>query len=312
MGPIVNVVLPVFAIILAGFLAGRTRLLGAASSEALNRFVYWVALPVLLFYAMARVTPDRIFNVPFLMAFGLASLATMGVAFAIARLAFKGRLAENALFAMTSVFGNTGFMGIPLTLVAFGQPGTLPAIVATVFQSAVLVALTAALIELGQAGGGHRHKLVWVLRSLARNPLLISPLAGIAVSLLGLKLPEPVSNFCAILSPAAGPCALFAIGLFLVGKPLRRGLGEVAVMTTFKLAVQPLVTWWLAFHVFEVEPMWASVAVLMAALPAGANCFVLAQAYGVYVQRTSAAILISTVAAVATVSLLFALPLMRP
>lgn len=311
MGPIVNVVLPVFAIILAGYLAGRSGLLGEASSDALNRFVYWLALPVLLFYSMARVTPSEIFNVPFLLAFGVASLATMAVAFVVARLAFKGGLAENALFAMTSVFGNTGFMGIPLTLVAFGEPGTLPAIVATVFQTAVLVALTAALIELGQAGHGRRN-VVWILRSLAKNPLLISPIAGILVSVLGLKLPEPVSNFCAILSPAAGPCALFAIGLFLVGKPLRRGLGEVAVMTAFKLVVQPIVTWWLAFHVFHVAPLWATVAVLVAALPAGANCFVLAQAYGVYVQRTSAAILISTVAAVATVSVLFALPLMQP
>lgn len=312
MEPIVNVVLPVFAIIFAGFLAGQSGLLGEASSEALNRFVYWVALPVLLFYSMARVSPAEIFNGPFLAAFGLASLATMAGAFVIARYVFKGGLPENALFAMTSVFGNTGFMGIPLTLVAFGEPGTLPAIVATVFQTAILVALTAALIELGRAEGGQRGNVAWVLRSLAKNPLLISPIAGIAVSFTGLRLPDPVANFCDILAPAAGPCALFAIGLFLVGKPLRRGLGEVAVMTVLKLVVQPLVTWWLAFHVFEVEPLWATVAVLVAALPAGANCFVLAQAYGVYVQRTSAAILISTVAAVATVSVLFALPVMQP
>jgi predicted permease len=78
-------------------------------------------------------------------------------------------------------------------------------------------------------------------------------------------------------------------------------------MLGFKLIIHPLVTWWLAFYVFDVEPLWATVAVVMAALPAGANCFVLASRYGVYVQRASSAILLSTVAAVVTVSLLFSL-----
>ena len=49
MEPLLNIVLPVFAIVGAGYLAGARGLLGDDSSVALNRFVYWVALPALLF-----------------------------------------------------------------------------------------------------------------------------------------------------------------------------------------------------------------------------------------------------------------------
>ena len=66
MEPVFNVVLPVFAIILAGFLCGRFGVLGEESTGALNGFVYYVALPVLLFHAMASADPAEILNWPFI------------------------------------------------------------------------------------------------------------------------------------------------------------------------------------------------------------------------------------------------------
>lgn len=107
--------------------------------------------------------------------------------------------------------------------------------------------------------------------------------------------------------PRPGPCALFAIGLFLVGKPLREGLGEVTVMTVVKLVVQPVVTAGFMFWLFPVDPLWGKVAVLMATLPTGAGSFVLSLSYGLYVQRTSSVILISTIASVATISIFYAI-----
>ncbi len=306
MEPIVNVVLPVFAIILAGYLSGRFRILGEESSEALNRFVFYVALPVLLFYSMARVEPAQIFNWPFIGAFATGSVATMAIAMLAARIMFRTQFSEKVLFGMTAVWANTGYMGIPLAIVAFGDAGALPAIIATVFQSVVLLVLVTALIEMGRRGPG-LGGIGQVLTALLRNPLIISPALGIAWSIAGWRLPVPVATFCAILSPAAGPAALFAIGLFLVGKPIRRGFGEVAAMTMFKLVVHPLVTWWCVSNVFELDPLWSAVAILLAALPAGANCFVVAQNNGIYVHRTSAAILVSTILAVVTVSILFGL-----
>ena len=73
MSAIVNVVLPIFGIIASGYLAGRFRLLGDTTSDALNRFVYFVALPALFFVSLARVPLRQSFDFPFLAAYGGAS-----------------------------------------------------------------------------------------------------------------------------------------------------------------------------------------------------------------------------------------------
>lgn len=306
MGPIVDIVLPVFAIVATGYLCGRRGLLGEDSSVALNRFVYWVALPALLFKAMATVDLGRVLDLPFILGFLGALLLIWISALLLARVVFGRSLAEATMHGMNGVYGNSGYMGIPLALTAFGEAAVLPAIVATVVNTAVVVGLAIVLIEIGQRRGTRLILVVGsVLGAMARNPMLVAPLLGLLWAWSGLAMPVPLAAYVEILAAAAGPCALFAIGLFLVGKPLREGLGEVGVMTAVKLVVQPLATALMVFVLLPTDPLWAKVAVLMAALPTGAGSFVLAQAYGLYVQRTSSVILISTVGSVATISLFF-------
>ncbi len=308
MSAILAVVLPVFAIILSGFLCGRFKLLGDGSSEALNKFVYWVALPALLFRAMVNVDLKVLFDWGFLGAYVGAQAVTLVLAMAVGYWLFRNSFAEAAMNGMNAIYGNTGYMGIPLAMAAFGTASTVPTIITVVVNSAVVVALTTILIEVAQnRGAGAVGVIKDVGRALGGNPMLVAPVTGILWASTGLGLATPVDNFCQILGAAAGPCALFAIGLFLVGKPISEGLGEVSVNFVMKLAVQPLVTWWLAVSVFEVDPLWVMVGILMAALPTGAGSFVLAQTYRVYVQRTSSAILLSTVASVLTLSVFFVL-----
>src|SRR5690606_1951610 len=117
-------------------------------------------------------------------------------------------------------------------------------------------------------------------------------LAGLLRSAAGLTLPQPVAAFTSLLGAAAGPCALFAIGLFMVGKSFTAGLPEVAWVTLLKLLVMPAIAFWLAFDLLEMPRVWALSAVIMAALPTGALMFVLAQRYQVYIQRSVAVILV--------------------
>ncbi len=317
LAPIVDVVLPIFAIILAGYLVGRRGLLGEASSEALNAFVYYVALPVLLFHAMARVKPETIFNLPFLAAYLGGGIAAFALAYAVSRAIFRHRQAEGALFGMAAVFGNTGYMGIPLTLIAFGEEGQVLSIVATALQGLIWVPAVLILIEgdvqgkaqgRGQGNGEAGARAARIARAVTFNPMIAAPVVGILWSFGGVPLPTPFANFCSVLGAAAGPCALFALGLFLVGKPVSEGISEVSAMVVIKLLIYPLVVAVIAFGVVDLAPRAASIAVVLAALPAGANCFVLAQNYGTFVQRSSSAILFSTLLAVATISLLFATP----
>ncbi|WP_299399489.1 AEC family transporter [Pelagibius sp.] len=306
MGPILNVVFPVFGIMLAGYLAGRFRILGNESSEALNRFVYFIALPALFFISMARVSLDQVFNLPFLAAYGGGVAFTFVLAFVVARFAFPNRLGALGLGGLSAIFSNTGYMGIPLLMLAFGEAGMLPAIITTILNGAVIMALGIALLELDvHQGKGAVTVLRGVLGGILRSPLVISAALGLGVSALGLPIPQALATFCDILGAAAGPCALFAIGLFMVGKSFTAGMTEVGWLVLLKLAVQPLVTWWLAFQVFTMDPIWAAGALIQSALPTGALVFVLAQQYGIYIQRSTAVIMISTVVSLATLSALF-------
>jgi malonate transporter len=307
MQAVFDVVLPVFGLILVGYLAGRFRLLGPESSEALNRFVYFFALPALLFVGMARVPVEKVFNLPFLAAF-LGGIAIIFViAIVVARFAFPGRGAARTLNGLSAVFANTGYMGIPLFLTAFGPEGTLPAVIATVTLGAIVMGAGVIMIELDLSqGGGLRKALKDVVRGVALNPLLIGPVAGLVVGAAGFNLPTPVATFCDLLGAAAGPSALFAIGLFLATRSIKALMGgrravEVTWLMVLKLIGQPLATWWLA-GLIGLDPFWSDAAVILAALPTGALVFVLASQYGLYVERASAIILASTVASVVTLS----------
>ena len=306
MEPLVEIVLPVFAIVAAGYLCGARGLLGEDSSEALNRFVYWVALPALLFRAMAGVDLETLLNGPFLVGFLGALLALWLAASLLARVLFGRDLAQATLHGMNSVLGNSGFMGIPLAITAYGEAAAVPAIVVTIINAALVPAIGITLVEIGRgrasSAAGMLHDLS---RALATNPVLVAPLLGLAWAMTDLPLPDAVDGFTSILGAAAAPCALFAIGLFLIGKPQGEGRAEVGLMLALKLIAHPALTALMVFVLLPADPFWAKNAVLMAALPTGSSTFVLAQVYGVYVLRTSSVILWSTVLSVATISAFF-------
>ena len=307
MQAVLNVAFPVFGIILCGYTAGRMKFLGAASSKALNAFVYWFALPPLIFIGMAVTPVERILNTDFILTVSLGILGTGVFVVLGSRYLFGNRGASNGLHAMTALFSNTGYMGIPLFIAAYGVAGVLPAVIATAINSALVLGLTVLFVEIGSGSGHSPLRVVGdALLAVLRGPLFLAIVAGILWSLSGLGLPVWLSNFAELMGAASGPCALFAMGLFLVGKPITTGLGEVSWLVLAKLFLHPLATWWFAVQVFELDAEFTRGAVLMAALPTGALSFVIAQKYGIFTQRSSAAILVSTVLSVVTVSGLLA------
>ena len=181
--------------------------------------------------------------------------------------------------------------------------------IATAVNSALIIGLSVLFIEIGSGSSKAPVKVLGsALLAIIRGPLFIAPVTGILWSAFGLGLPVWLSNFASLMGAAAGPCpcALFAMGLFLVGKPVSSGLSEVSWPVVAKLILHPLITWWLAVSVFHLDFEFTRGAVLMAALPTGALSFVIAQKYGIFVQRSSVAILLSTVFSIVTVSALLA------
>ena len=301
---VVSIALPVFGLILTGALAARYRLLGREVTGGLNQFVVYLALPAVLFQAMAHIQPAHLANGGLLAAFGLG----IAIPFMLSMLLSWRRstpLGNTALQALSATFCNTGYMGIPLCRMAFGDDSLVPGVITMVITACPQFGVAIALLETDRAGApGFRRIVLRVGRALATNPLLLAPVAGLALAMADLELPLAADRFLTLMGGAATPCALVATGLMLGETTERFQPGLVTRLVVLKLFVQPAVVWVLAFHVFTLPPLWAETAVLMAAMPTGAGAFILARLYGREAASTSGTILVSTVLSFATLSVL--------
>jgi malonate transporter and related proteins len=302
--PVLGAVLPVFGLVACGYLAGRFRIVTQASSHALNQFVYAFALPAMLFVAVYRGSLEEILSGYFLLAVIVATVSTALVGFFLSRID-DGTAAESTMRALNASFANTGYLGIPLVTVAYGERAALPAALATVATNIVSFALAIVCLELfvNPQPGGVRRALAGVVRS----PLIWPIALAVFIVAIEVKVPLPIERFATLLAAAAGPCALFAIGLFVSQLSMRAGAAASWQTTTLKLVLHPVLMALLAFWLLPVEPFWAKIAVVCAALPLGATAFVLAQRYKLLEAETSTGAVISTVASVLTVSIVMAL-----
>jgi malonate transporter and related proteins len=298
------IILPIFALVFAGWLVRRIGVLGPHATTELNRFVVFLALPALLFDITAHARWTDIWQPGFIAAFGLSSLLIFAVTIAF-RLRRPRHLADAAIDGLNAGYANVGFIGFPLVLVALGRAALAPAMIATIITVCVVFGFAIVLIEIGlQTETGRTHLIGKVSLSLLRNPLLVAPVVGALVSLSGLSVPVPVETFIKFLGGAASPCALVALGLFLAARREAGGrhTGSTAILVGLKLILQPVLAWVLASAVFRLSPLLTHAAVLLAALPTGTGPFMLAELYRREADVTSNVILVSTVASVLTVS----------
>ncbi len=305
------ILLPIFGLILAGYVAGRQEWLGDGATNSLNRFVVRLALPAELFQSMAQVTHAQIAHPAFVVCFSIAMMATYATGFVLdyrRPVSRPNRISGAAIEGLAAGYANTAFIGIPLCLGVFGPAGLPPVILATLLTVCALFAFSIAVVELDlQSGKGVGRTLRNVGIALATNPLVFAPIAGGLVNVAGLALGGPILQFTTLLGAAASPCALVTIGLFLAeaatGSVSRLAVSRVVAL---KLLLQPALTGALAVFVFHLEPLWTKAAILISALPVGTGPFMLARLYEREADVASRATLISTILSLVTVSLLLA------
>jgi predicted permease len=296
-----NVLLPVFALILLGYLSGKSGKLGANASVELNRFVIWLALPAQLFNFAANSGWETLWQPGFIAAFLISALI---VFFAVLIFYwYQGRDLAAASFAgLSASYSNTGYMGIPLCLLALGQDGLAPAIIAT-FLVFILFALATIFIEIDMLSNKKSHEIIWsVLKSLASNPLLVSPVLGLAWAASGLVIYDPLAQVISFLAAAATPCALVSIGLFLIRKD-ENASSKVWGISFGKLIIQPIIAWLIAGPLLELPTLWVNAAVILAAMPTGTGPYMLAQYYMADGRVISRVVLVTTVGSLLTLSL---------
>jgi malonate transporter and related proteins len=301
--PVLSVVVPVFALILAGFIAGKTGKLGPNASAEINRFVVWLALPAQLFTFTANSDWQTLWQPGFIIAFS-AGCFVVYIALLLYRWYHTRDWVAASFTGLSGSYANTGYMGIPLCLLALGDSGLAPAVIATLVVVCGLFGLAIVFIEFGKQSHKPWYEIIAiVLGSLAKNPLLVAPIAGAAWSASGLQMVEPAQQFLSFLAAAASPCALVSIGLFLMQKSDGKVSG-VWSLTFIKLIVQPGVAWLVAGPILGLPLFWVQAAVLMSALPTGTGPFMLAQYYQADGSAISRVVLQTTLGSIVTLSMI--------
>jgi malonate transporter len=304
MSSTLNAVLPIFALIFAGYLVRRLGILGPHATRELNRFVVYLALPALLFDIIAHAGWADIWQPGFIVAIGLSNILIFAAAVAV-QLRRSKPLADAAIDGLNAAYGNTGFMGFPLALAALGRDAMTPTLTATIINVCGTFAIAIVFVEIGLQTEKRPMRLIMrVAKSFLSNPLLVAPAIGALVPLSGVGVPQFIETFVKLLGGAASPCALVTLGLFLAEKQESNGrdVTSTSFLVGFKLILQPVVAWILASAVFGLSPLLIHSAVLVAALPTGTGPFMLAEFYQREAKVTSQVILISTVLSVVTVS----------
>ena len=276
---IADLILPVFAVILTGWIVGYTGYLSRKLSDALIHFAYNIAMPALLIVTIGQEPSHSLINWRFLVAFGGGSLLCFILVFGIMSIRASRSLASRTMHGMAASMTNTGFVALPVLQAIHGQHAVLPAAIATVFVAVVMYPLAVILLELDQRDAqGSRTTPMVTVKHVLLNPMVISTLIGMLLSLLHLRMPGPVSAYLDILADALTPCALFAIGLGLSIDGLRANIGRASLLSMVKLVIMPVTVYGLSVAL-KLDPLYTIAAVICAAVPTAKTVYILAGEY---------------------------------
>lgn len=308
----ITTVLPIFLVILTGFIFAKKEKFSSEAEHLINSYVLNVALPALLFLSVANANIEELLNWKFLL------MTLSGIIFAyifglIYSIFTNIKSPKSAIIAMASCYGTTGYMGIPLVIIAFGTVATLPAALATILHN--IPAIMAVIITFGIMNQEKKQSKLIIIKNalltIVKNPLSLSVLIGLFFPAFSIELPEVIVNFTNFLGVAAGPTALFALGIGLAKLENKKHFkikifSKLFPIVFIKILIQPLITFFVGFYLLNMnsDDIYFKVAIIMSALPIGVGVYVFANKYDYYKEESSIAIIISLLITIITLTFL--------
>lgn len=305
MSDVIGLVIPFFGLIFMGFLMARITRQPLEALGWMTTFVIYVALPALFFQLLAKTPIEKLTEWGYIFGAVFSTYLIFALMFVVSVIASGGEIRESTIKGLAAAYGNIGYMGPGLALLAFGEEAAVPVALIFCFENIMHFAVAPMMMALA---GGEKSApgdlALGVLKKIVLHPFIIATAVGVLAAALQFKAPMPIDRFLEYLSRAAAPCALFAMGVTLALRPLKRVPVELGPIAVLKLVVHPMLCYVMLSWVGNFSETWVFAAVLLAALPTATNVFVIAQQYNVWVQRASASILLTTILSVGSVTAL--------
>ena len=302
--PIFNIIFPIFSLILIGYGTRKIGVFNQSTTFELNRYVVWLALPAQLFQFTSAgnwTTDANQWN--FVLTFSVATLLVFLLVMVI-RWSQTKNISSASFDGLSASYANTGYMGIPLCVLALGDSSIAAPLIATLIVVCGLFSISVAFIEASINSEKRWFEIaVTILKALIKNPLIVAPLAGVLWSKTDLEIASPIQQIVTFLAASSTPCALISIGLFLANKSDDNSK-NISLLVFAKLIIHPVLAWFIADSIFHLPSMWVKAAVLISALPTGTGPFMLAQYYHADGQVISRSVLVTTIGSIFTLSCL--------
>lgn len=300
MSQVLSEVLPFFLIVAVGWGAARARLFDERAAEALSAYVFWIGFPALLIDALARAPKPAPGFAISLAAYGGCALATLGASLLLGRL-LRWPERSRAGAGLAASLGNSAFLGLPLAIALFGDQARTPA--ASFVAVDFIVVLSIGVFAAARAGGRSTSRAV---AGVARNPVILGAAVGLILAATHTAIPPLIGRPLSALAATGSPVALIALGAVL-GQP-RRGLRRIVEAPVLwaslgKLLILPALVY-AALRLTGAPADVRAVATLLAACPTAVNVFLQAKAYGVYPDGVTRVVTITTLASIATLTVL--------
>lgn len=295
-----NPVFPIFAVLLVGIVFSRHALFDISAAKVINTFVFYVALPALIFNLLCEADFGRVdWRLPlfyFLAESFVFLLGTLGMLFF-----FRRTMAESILLGMTACFVNHVFYILPIATKLYGDQAALPITVLIVIDTTVVFGGVVTGLEIAK----HREaSYLKIAKGLISNPILAAIVIGILVNLSGIQLHDGITTYVRFVGNAAPPASLFSLGIVLATTCSRLPGVDTLCIGVLKIIVFPVIVWGLACNFAAFHPVFKDTLIMTAAGPCGAMPFVIALQYHIRSETISQAILYSTIASLCTLPII--------
>lgn len=272
----------------------RVGIFDPGTSEGLAKFVYFVAIPALLFRSLARAELPGTLPWNLLAAFYMPSFAMFIGGALIARYRLQWDRASLGVAGLGACYSNMVMLGLPLATSAYGASAAVPLFSLMAVQSSLLFPPATYCIEVyGARGDAGRVPWIRSMGKLLLNPVILSLALGVFANISGHAPVGALDSCLEKLAQAAPGCALVSLGISLAQYRVTGGLRDVVGFLVLKNFLHPLLVWALCVAL-AVPNEWARVAVLLAAMPAGVNGYVFAKRYGLREEALSKTVVLST------------------
>lgn len=297
---VINIVLPVFLLIMLGWVLAYFKFVPATVSKNLMAYIYWAAGPAIIFSAISSYHISQIFAWKFWIAYPLTIFLITCFSYFI----FKNLFSETKIKSITSAFSttvkNTVIIGFPLLAGIIGKEAAIPMAITVIFFNCIMMPILVLILEINTSSNKSKNKIrMFFSASLEtiKNPLVFSSLMGMIFSIFHIPLPLSINKMFSYLAASFVPCALFSVGIELSLFKLESNLLKTFTVIGINLIICPILAIGLSY-MLKLSPSYAIALVILSAVPTAQILYVYVSRYHLFEKEVAAIISTTTLCSI--------------